>query len=190
MPQFPAVTQELLAQDCFRISEEVLNALKNNAPIVALESTIITHGMPYPDNYKTAQSVEKIIRDIGSTPATIAIIDGIIHIGLTNKDLIKLSIISRDNPKSIEKCTRRTLPYVLSKKLHGSTTVAATMYIANLVGIKIFVTGGIGGVHRGVKETWDISADLTQLGQTPVTVICAGVKSILDIPKTLEYLVM
>ena len=97
--------------------------------------------------------------------------------------------ISRDNPESIEKCTRRTLPYVLSSKFHGSTTVAATMYIAHLVGIKIFVTGGVGGVHRGVEQTWDISADLNELGQTPVTVICAGVKSILDIPKTLEYLV-
>ena len=189
MFSFSPKAQELIKHGSLRVSDEVFNALCNNEPLVALESTIITHGMPYPDNYKTAQSVESIIRENGCIPATIAIIDGVIHIGLTNSQLIKLSEISRDNPKSIKKCTRRTLAYVLSKKMHGSTTVAATMYIANLVGIKIFVTGGVGGVHRGVSQTWDISADLNELGQTSVTVLCAGVKSILDIPKTLEYLV-
>eukprot|EP01084_Bolivina_argentea_P089435 161385_1 len=169
----------------FKISAEVQSALDNNTPIVALESTIITHGMPYPENYKTAKSVENTIRSYDVTPATIAIISGIIHVGLTDKEILELSQL--DN-KLIYKCTRRTLPYVLSNKYNGSTTVAATMYISYLCGISIFVTGGIGGVHRGVEETMDISADLIELSHTPITVICAGIKSILDIGKTLEYL--
>eukprot|EP01083_Nonionella_stella_P027404 75448_1 len=172
-------------QRFFKISAEVQSALDNHLPIVALESTIITHGMPYPQNYHTAKSVENTIRSLGVTPATIAIISGIIHVGLNESEIQNLSQL--DN-KLIYKCTRRTLPYVLSNKYHGSTTVAATMYIAHLCGIPIFVTGGIGGVHRGVEETMDISADLIELSHTPVTVVCAGIKSILDIRKTLEYL--
>merc|ERR1719474_351560 len=169
----------------FRISPEVQSALDHGDPIVSLESTIITHGMPYPENYTTAKSVENTIRREGVTPATIAIIDGLIHVGLSDSELLRLSKLDRN---TVHKCSRRTLPYVLSKGFHGSTTVAATMYISNLCGISLFVTGGIGGVHRGVNETMDISADLIELSRTQCTVICAGVKSILDIPKTLEYL--
>ncbi|CAG9317758.1 unnamed protein product [Blepharisma stoltei] len=140
--------------------------------------------MPYPDNVRTAIEVENVIRHHGAIPATIAILHGIIHIGL---DRDSLEEIGRAGLSCV-KCSRRNLPHVISKKLHGSTTVAATMFLAHKAGLKFFVTGGIGGVHRGAEETWDVSADLIELGRTPVTVICAGAKSILDIPKTLEYL--
>ena len=168
----------------FIYSEEVESALSTGSPIVALESTIISHGMPFPANQQTAQEVESVVRLHGATPATIAIISGNVHIGLSSSDLITIAKAG----SSCIKCSRRNLPYVISKKLHGSTTVAATMYLAYLAGLKIFVTGGIGGVHRGAEETWDVSGDLVELGRTPITVICAGAKSILDIPKTLEYL--
>ena len=168
----------------FQYSFEVLQAKELGLPIVALESTIISHGMPYPDNLKTAQEVEDIVRANNAIPATIAILFGKVHIGLSFEEL---SVIAQAGENCI-KCSRRNLPQVVLKKAHGSTTVAATMYLAALAGLKIFVTGGIGGVHRGAEETWDVSADLIELGRTPITVVCAGAKSILDIGKTLEYL--
>lgn len=167
------------------INPEVNQALMQNRPVVALESTIITHGMEYPINRDTALAVEKIVRDYGATPATIAIIKGVIKIGLSNEEL---EILSTEGKKNSRKCSRRDLAYVIARKMNGSTTVAGTMYLASLAGIKVFVTGGIGGVHRGAEQTFDISADLTELARTRISVVSAGVKSILDIPKTLEYL--
>lgn len=165
------------------LSKEVQAALDANKPVVALESTIISHGMPYPQNVQMAKTVEQIIRDHGATPATIAIMDGQFKIGLEPEDLERLA-----KEKPVAKVSRRDLPEVFAKKLLGATTVATTMIGAHMAGIKVFVTGGIGGVHRGVEETMDISADLEELGQTPVTVVCAGAKAILDLPRTLEYL--
>eukprot|EP00827_Trimyema_finlayi_P003535 TRINITY_DN324_c0_g1_i7.p1 TRINITY_DN324_c0_g1~~TRINITY_DN324_c0_g1_i7.p1 ORF type:complete len:314 (-),score=173.10 TRINITY_DN324_c0_g1_i7:15-956(-) len=167
------------------IREDINEALKKKQPVVALESTIITHGMEYPINKNTALGVEHIIKEQGALPATIAIIDGRIKVGLTEEEIDSLA---KSGKQTAIKCSRRDLASVCIKKQNGSTTVAATMLIANLVGIKIFVTGGIGGVHRGTETTFDISADLVELGKTPVAVVCAGAKSILDIPKTLEYL--
>ena len=167
------------------INPEVEQALMQNRPVVALESTIITHGMEYPINRDTALAVEKIVRDYGATPATIAIIKGVIKIGLSNEEL---EMLSTEGKKNSRKCSRRDLAYVIARKMNGSTTVAGTMYLASLAGIKVFVTGGIGGVHRGAEQTFDISADLTELARTRISVVSAGVKSILDIPKTLEYL--
>lgn len=164
-------------------SPEVKKALKAKKPIVALESTIISHGMPYPENLITAKAIEDIIRKGGATPATMAIIDGRIKIGLTEKELLMLA-----KSKDVIKTSRRDIPYVVGSKKNGATTVSGTMILAALAGIKVFVTGGIGGVHRGAEETMDISADLTELAQTNVAVICAGAKSVLDLPKTLEFL--
>ena len=169
-------------QFCF--SAEVRSALDFGLPVVALESTIISHGMPYPANLSTALEVEAVVRSHGATPATIAILAGKVHIGLGPSDL---EVLAKEGQRCV-KCSRRNLPVVLGKKQFGSTTVAATMYLAWRAGIKVFVTGGIGGVHRGAEETWDVSADLIELGRTPILVVCAGAKSILDIPKTLEYL--
>lgn len=162
---------------------EVTEAMEKGLPIVALESTIISHGMPYPENVKMAKEVEEVIRENGAVPATIALMDGRIKIGLTDEDLELLA--TSDN---VRKTSRRDLAYVLSAKEIGATTVATTMICAELAGISIFVTGGIGGVHRGAETTMDISADLEELSQTNVAVICAGAKSILDIGLTLEYL--
>jgi pseudouridine-5'-phosphate glycosidase len=164
-------------------SPEVANARTTGKPIVALESTIISHGMPYPQNVHTAVEVEQIIRDAGAIPATIAIMNGKICIGLTPEQLELLG-----NSPDAMKVSRRDLPYVLSQNKLGATTVAATMICAELAGIPVFVTGGIGGVHRGAETSFDISADLQELAQTNVAVVCAGVKSILDIGLTLEYL--
>ncbi len=164
-------------------SDEVLAARAAGKPIVALESTIISHGMPYPQNVQTAREVEQIIRDGGAVPATIAIIDGKICIGLSDAQLEQLG-----NTEGVLKVSRRDLPYVLSQKKLGATTVAATMICADLAGIRVFVTGGIGGVHRGAQSSFDISADLQELAHTSVAVVCAGAKSILDLPLTLEYL--
>lgn len=164
-------------------SPEVAHARATGQPIVALESTIISHGMPYPQNVQTAREVEQIIRDAGAVPATIAIIGGKICIGLTEEQLEQLG----NSPDAI-KVSRRDLAFVLSQHKLGATTVAATMICAQLAGIKVFVTGGIGGVHRGAETSMDISADLQELAQTNVAVVCAGVKSILDIGLTLEYL--
>ncbi|CAG8529237.1 1306_t:CDS:10 [Cetraspora pellucida] len=165
-------------------SPEVSEALNAKKPVVALESTIICHGMPYPQNFETALTVENIVRENGSIPATIAILDGKINVGLTSSGLEKLAKMGQQAVK----VSRRDLALTISQGLTGATTVAGTMAIAHRAGIKIFVTGGIGGVHRDGENTMDVSADLTELGRTPVTVVCAGVKSILDIEKTLEYL--
>jgi len=170
-------------QSFLLFSPEVAAARNAGLPVVALESTIISHGMPYPQNVQTAREVEQIIRDAGAVPATIAIIDGKICIGLDDEQLERLGTA----PDAI-KVSRRDLAYVLSQKLLGATTVAATMICAELAGIEVFVTGGIGGVHRGAETSFDISADLQELAQTNVAVVCAGVKSILDIGLTLEYL--
>lgn len=166
------------------ISPEVKKALDNNLPIVALESTIISHGMPYPKNVETALNAENIVRENGAIPATIAIINGKLKVGLTKDEITYLGKKGKD----VIKVSRRDIPYVLSTKQDGATTVSATMIIANFAGIKIFATGGIGGVHRGAELTFDISCDLEELGQTNVSVVCAGAKAILDLPKTLEYL--
>ncbi|MGB9781199.1 pseudouridine-5'-phosphate glycosidase [Caldanaerobacter sp.] len=165
------------------LSEEVDKALKEGKPIVALESTIISHGMPYPENIETAKAVEEIVRKNGAIPATIAIINGKIKIGLNEKELEFMG-----TSKEILKASRRDLPVILAKGLNAATTVSATMICANLAGIKVFVTGGIGGVHRGAEETFDVSADLQELANTDVAVVCAGAKAILDLPRTLEYL--
>lgn len=164
-------------------SSEVANALKNDKPIVALESTIIAHGFPYPDNLELAHELENQAREAGVIPATIAIIDGEIKVGLSNNEL---EFIAKSN--EVNKASLRDLPVLLSKQLNGATTVASTMQIAYLAGIDVFVTGGIGGVHRKAEETFDISADLKALAHYPVTVVCAGAKSVLDLPKTKEVL--
>lgn len=165
------------------ISPEVKKALDDKRPIVALESTIISHGMPYPKNVETALAVEAVVRANGAIPATIAIFDGKCHVGLTAEQLEFFG-----NATDVWKVSLRDMPYVISKNLYGATTVAATMLIADMAGIKIFVTGGIGGVHRGAETSMDISADLTEMAETSVAVVSAGVKSILDIGLTLEYL--
>jgi pseudouridylate synthase len=165
-------------------TDEVRTALAEGRPVVALESTIISHGMPYPDNVAMAREVEEIIRNHGATPATIAVLDGVPRIGL---DDAGLELLGRGQ-QSIRKVSIRDLPYVVARKEHGATTVAATMRLAALAGIRVFTTGGLGGVHRGAATTMDVSADLTELALTDVTVISAGVKSILDIGLTLEKL--
>ena len=166
-----------------RINPEVLKAIKENKPVVALESTIISHGMPYPKNVETALMVEKTIRENGAIPATIGIIDGVGVIGMSPEEIKEFG-----KRKGILKVSRRDLPVVFAKKLWGATTVATTMILANQAGIEVFVTGGIGGVHRNAQQTMDISADLQELAKTNVSVVCAGPKSILDIGLTLEYL--
>lgn len=173
----------MIKKEYLEINPEVQEALEQGKPVVALESTIISHGMPYPQNVETARNVEDIVRKNGAVPATIAIIGGKLKVGLTDKELEYFG-----KEEDILKASRRDLPFIISKKLDGATTVASTMIIADLAGIKVFVTGGIGGVHRGAEETFDISADLEELSKTDVAVICAGVKSILDIGLTLEYL--
>jgi pseudouridine-5'-phosphate glycosidase len=165
------------------IHEEVAEALLSKKPVVALESTIIAHGMPYPQNVETALHVEKVIRENGAIPATIACINGKIQVGLSSSQLEELA-----TSKNVLKLSRRDLPIAISQKRIGATTVAATMIGAEMAGIKIFATGGIGGVHRGVELTGDVSADLQELGMTSVAVVSAGAKAILDIPRTLEYL--
>ena len=166
------------------ISEEVAEGLSKNRPIVALESTIISHGMPYPQNVETALNVEKIIRDNGAIPATIAVIGGRLKAGCTKAEIEHLG----KQGTKINKISRRDLAVTIARKADGATTVTTTMMIAHMAGIRIFATGGIGGVHRGAEKTMDISADLEELAHTPVMVICAGAKSILDLGHTLEYL--
>ena len=165
------------------ISEEVKTAIAENNPVVALESTIISHGMPYPQNFETAMEVESAVRNNGAIPATIALIRGVIKVGLTNADIEFLS-----SDKNILKASRRDIPVIVSQKLSAATTVSATMICAKLASLKIFATGGIGGVHRNAFQTFDISADLKELADTNIAVVSAGVKSILDIGLTLEYL--
>ena len=166
------------------IAPEVATALKNNKAVVALESTIISHGMPYPKNVETALRVEQIVRDQGVIPATIAIMDGKMKVGLSYEEIELLGKMGTQ----VIKTSRRDLPFVIANKKTGATTVAGTMIIAQRAGIPVFATGGIGGVHRGAEKTMDISADLKELAQTATVVVCAGAKSILDLGLTLEYL--
>ena len=165
------------------INPEVAEALSAGKPVVALESTIISHGMPYPKNVETALAAEQVVRDNGAIPATIAIIKGKLKVGLTLEEIEYLG-----KTEGVIKTSRRDIPFIIAKKLDGATTVASTMIIADLAGIRVFATGGIGGVHRGAPESFDISADLQELAHTNVAVVCAGAKSILDIGLTLEYL--
>uniref|UniRef100_A0A0D6R6I9 Pseudouridine-5'-phosphate glycosidase n=1 Tax=Araucaria cunninghamii TaxID=56994 RepID=A0A0D6R6I9_ARACU len=167
-----------------KVAPLVRRALVEGLPIVALESTIISHGMPYPENLETAKEVERIVKENGAVPATIAILNGVPHIGLTTLELEELS---KMGPRAL-KTSRRDIASVVAMGAYGATTVSATMFFAAKAGIRIFVTGGIGGVHRHGENTMDVSSDLMELGRTPVAVISAGVKSILDIPRTLEYL--
>ena len=166
------------------VNPEVAEAIANGKPVVALESTIISHGMPYPQNVETALNVERIIRENGAVPATIAIIGGRLKAGLTAEEIEYFG----KKGQAIHKASRRDLAVLCARGEDGATTVTTTMIIAHMAGIKIFATGGIGGVHRGAETTMDISADLEELGQTPVMVVCAGAKSILDLGLTLEYL--
>lgn len=166
------------------ILPEIENAIARGKPVVALESTIISHGMPYPKNVETAKEVEQMVRDNGATPATIAILGGRLKVGLNDQELEHLG----KSGLSITKASRRDIPFIVSKGTDGATTVAATMIISALAGIKLFATGGIGGVHRDGENSMDVSADLNELSNTNVSVICAGIKSILDIGRTLEYL--
>jgi len=173
----------LKLNDYLDIHPDVENSIKNKLPIVALESTIISHGMPYPNNIETALMVEDTVRSNNAIPATIAIIKGRLKVGLTNKEIEFLATNNK-----VRKISRRDLAIAVTKKLSGSTTVASTMIIANLAKIAVFATGGIGGVHRGAEKTFDISADLEELSKTNVCVVCAGAKAILNIGLTLEYL--
>ena len=166
------------------IAPEVAEALTNGKPVVALESTIISHGMPYPQNVETALAVEQIIRDNGAVPATICVIGGRLKAGCTREEIEYLG----KKGYAVTKASRRDLPVLVARGMDGATTVTTTMMIAHMAGISVFATGGIGGVHRGAETTMDISADLEELAQTPVMVICAGAKSILDLGLTLEYL--
>ncbi len=166
------------------INPEVKAALDAGKPVVALESTIISHGMPYPQNVETAMKVEQIIRDNGAIPATISILKGRLKVGMTAEEIEYLGKAGHD----VIKTSRRDIPFIVAKQADGATTVASTMILAQMAGIKVFATGGIGGVHRGAQQTFDISADLQELSNTDVAVVCAGAKSILDIGLTLEYL--
>jgi pseudouridylate synthase len=179
MSESPLVT----SADVIAPTEEIRSALADGKPVVALESTIITHGMPFPDNIATARQVEADIRAEGAIPATIAVLDGKIRIGLNDDDLERLA-----KAEDVLKCSRADLAFAVSSRRPGSTTVAATMMAAHAAGISVFATGGIGGVHKGAEDSFDISADLDELSRTPVLVVSAGAKALLDIPKTLEVL--
>lgn len=165
------------------VSEEIRGALETGSPIVALETTILSHGMPYPQNVETARAVERIVREEGAVPATIAVLGGKIRAGLTDEELEYFG-----SAQGILKLSRADIAYALTTGADGATTVAGTMFCARLAGLRIFATGGIGGVHRGGEESMDVSADLEELGRTPVAVVCAGAKALLDLPKTLEAL--
>ncbi len=167
------------------VADEVRHAVADGRGVVALESTIISHGMPYPQNLQTALEVEAVVRAHGAVPATIALVAGRLRVGL---DQAALEILAGGTDTPVVKASRRDLPALIVRRATAGTTVAATMYLAHLAGISVFATGGIGGVHRGADETFDISADLDELGATPVAVVCAGAKSILDLPRTLEVL--
>ena len=167
-----------------KLSPEVEEALRTGKPVVALESTIISHGMPYPQNVETAYACERVCRENGAVPATCAIIGGKLCAGLTPEEI---DYLGREGTK-VTKASRRDLPLLIARGMDGATTVAATMIVAHMAGIKVFATGGIGGVHRNGQDTMDVSADLDELGKTPVCVVCAGAKAILDLPRTMEYL--
>jgi pseudouridine-5'-phosphate glycosidase/pseudouridine kinase len=175
----------------FRVSEEVEEAVQSRRPVVALETTIYTHGFPYPDNVALAALLESVVRKNGGVPATIGVLNGVARVGLSPEELIELA--SSDGKTELMKVSRRDLPYITGlgltgRKINGGTTIAGTMVLAHMAGIEVFGTGGLGGVHRGGEHTMDVSADLTELGRTGVTVISSGCKSFLDIPRTLEYL--
>jgi pseudouridylate synthase len=172
-----------MTSSVLQVAPEVTRTLAAAGPVVALESTIISHGMPYPDNLATALAVEQVVRDAGAVPATIALVDGVPRVGLDPAALERLA-----SGGDVAKASRRDLPALAAAGATAGTTVAATMYLAHLAGIRVFATGGIGGVHRDAEHTFDVSADLDELGSTPVVVVCAGAKSILDLPKTLEVL--
>lgn len=175
----------------FHLSSQVSESLSAGKPILALESTVITHGLPYPENITTAQSLEQLARDNGVTPATIAIIEGIVHIGLDEGELTKLGELSRQQSSksnTLKKIALKDIPLAFAQKWSGGTTVSATLFLAHKAGIKVFATGGIGGVHRAWQESMDISADLQALAKYPVIIVTAGCKAILDIPATLEHL--
>lgn len=178
------MSQLKLTPEIFQVAPEVQEALAAGKPVVALESTIISHGMPFPQNAETALLVEQTVRDNGAVPATIAIINGVMKVGLSKEEI---ELLGREGHK-VTKVSRRDLPFVVAAGQNGATTVASTMIIAALAGVNVFATGGIGGVHRGAQETFDISADLQELAHTDVTVVCAGAKSILDLGLTTEYL--
>ena len=165
------------------LSVEIADALRAGRPVVALETTIVSHGMPWPDNLDTARAVEAVVREAGAVPAAIAVMGGRIRVGLSRHELETLA-----KAKDVLKLSSADIAYALTSGRTGATTVAATMIAANLAGIRVFATGGIGGVHRGAETSFDISADLTELSRTPVTVVCAGAKALLDLPKTLEVL--
>ena len=165
------------------VTPEIEEAVRTGKPVVALESTILSHGMPYPDNVAFAREIERVIRAEGAIPATLAVIDGRLKAGLTEEELLRMC-----KGENVLKASRRDLPIVVANKLTAATTVATTMILANMAGIHVFATGGIGGVHRGGEDSMDISADLQELAHTPVAVVCAGAKMILDIGRTLEYL--
>jgi pseudouridine-5'-phosphate glycosidase len=165
------------------VRDDVREALAAGRPVVALESTLISHGLPHPDNLEVARESERLIRAEGAIPATVGVIGGTAKVGL---DAAELELMATEG--GIEKLSARDLPVAAAKGIHGATTVAATAHLAALSGIKLFATGGLGGVHRGARESWDVSADLAALARTPVAVVCSGVKSILDVPATLEYL--
>lgn len=165
------------------ISQEVQESIQNNSPVVALETTLISFGLPYPENYETALEMESIIKENGATPATIGVIDGKIKVGLSHNDIKQFA-----NKSDVMKVSVRDVPYALTQNVLGATTIAATMMIAEKANIRVFATGGLGGVHRNVGETWDISADLLEISTRSVAVVSSGAKSILDLPKTVEYL--
>lgn len=173
-----------MTEHYLEVAEEVSDALLSGLPVVALESTIISHGMPWPRNLETAQAVEKLVRESGAVPATVAVMDGKLIAGLSTD---RLEFLARLGPKAV-KVSRRDIPLVLTEKQAGATTVAGTMIVAAMAGIRFFATGGIGGVHRGAENSWDVSADLEEFARSSVAVVCAGAKLILDLPKTLEYL--
>ena len=172
-----------MSVDAFAIAEEVQAAVADGRPVVALESTVITHGLPYPDNLATAREMERAVREGGAVPATIAVLEGRVTVGMTDVELTRLATRPRE---AVRKCSRRDLAFAIARREDASTTVAGTILIAHKVGIHILATGGIGGVHRG--HPFDVSADLVELGRTPVAVVCSGAKAILDLPLTLEVL--
>ncbi|GGP12606.1 pseudouridine-5'-phosphate glycosidase [Oceanobacillus neutriphilus] len=170
-------------EQLLEISQEVQESIQNNLPVVALETTLISFGLPYPENYQTGLEMERIIRESGAIPATIGVVDGKVKVGLSCDEIKRFATDS-----AVTKVSVRDMPYALSQNLLGATTIASTMMIAEKVNIKVFATGGLGGVHRKVEETWDISADLIEISNRSVTVVSSGAKSILDLPKTIEYL--
>ncbi|KAF5118478.1 hypothetical protein DV454_000525 [Geotrichum candidum] len=191
--RFPSVTsasvsKRFISNNLLSVSDEIKQALNDNTPVVALESTVITHGLKYPENLEFALAVEQTVRDNGAIPATIGFFEGKGVVGASKEQITYLAEAINDPERKPTKVSRRDIPHVLSKKLLGGTTIAGTMILANKVGIDVFATGGLGGVHRGAEINFDISADLSELGRTPVGVVCSGPKSILDIAKTMEYL--